>query len=113
MPVVWPESAIRDAVKRAGDVVAGKPGTPDGAVAGIATMDLACLVDVARTFLAADEVTEYGQQMSGGGFHVRVTGPDYERYYPLADWIEHKVRDGNCWRRRVVVVEDWTEVTEP
>jgi hypothetical protein len=109
---VWPESAIRSALQRAEDVVAGRPATPEGAVAGIATMDLACLVDVVRTFLAAEEVTEHGQQMSGGGFHVRVSGPEYERYYPLDQWIEHKTRDGNCWRRRVVVVEDWTEVTE-
>jgi hypothetical protein len=61
---------------------------------------------------APEPEVEYGQQMSGGGFHVRVTGPDYERYYPLEQWIEHKVAEGNCWRRRVVVVEDWTEVTE-
>ena len=58
-----------------------------------------------------EPVTEYGQQMSGGGFHVRVNDPAVDQVYPLADWIKHHV--GNCWRRRVVVVEDWTEVTEP
>lgn len=61
---------------------------------------------------APEPVTEYGQQMSGGGFHVRVNDPAVDRVYPLSAWIEHRVREGNCWRRRVVVVEDWTEVTE-
>lgn len=57
------------------------------------------------------EVVEYGVRMSGGGFQVRVSDPDYEQYYPLTEWIEHRVSDGNCWQRRIVVVEDWTPVT--
>ncbi|MEU0465039.1 hypothetical protein ABZ215_13630 [Amycolatopsis sp. NPDC006131] len=57
-------------------------------------------------------VTEHAIMMSGGGMHVRNPGPDTERIYPLKTWIEHQQRDGGkVYRRRVIVIEDWTEVS--
>jgi hypothetical protein len=49
--------------------------------------------------------------MSGGGMHVRNDDPEIERIYPLEQWIPAQQRDGGkIYRRKVVVVEDWTEV---
>lgn len=59
-------------------------------------------------------VTEYGTLMSGGGFHVRASDPDIERIYPLAQWITDKrSMTARVYRRRVIAIEDWIEVTEP
>jgi hypothetical protein len=61
--------------------------------------------------LAGRTVDEYAVQMSGGGMHVRVSDPQVERIYPLADWLKHSSRNGTrVWRRCAVVVEDWHEV---
>jgi hypothetical protein len=58
------------------------------------------------------EVTEYGLLMSGGGFHVRNTDPEIEQIYPVAQWIANEIRTrGRVYRRRVIVVEEWTEIT--
>lgn len=55
--------------------------------------------------------TEHAQQTSGG-YRVRWDGAD--KVYPLAKWIEDVRRDGGkVHRRRVIVVEDWTEVEAP
>ena len=60
-------------------------------------------------------VTEYATLMSGGGWHVRWEEPEADD--PEADraqWIAHKRRFGSTvGRRRVIVVEGWTEVEEP
>jgi hypothetical protein len=60
-------------------------------------------------------VTEYATLMSGGGWHVRWADP--ETFAPaaeLAAWIAAKRRTGSTvGRRRLVVVEDWTEVEKP
>lgn len=59
-------------------------------------------------------LTEYGQLMTDGGFHTRNPHPEIERVYPVVDWIKHGTRfGGRVFRRRVIVVEGWTEVTEP
>ena len=59
-------------------------------------------------------VTEYGLLMSDGGFHVRNPDPAIERLYPVAEWIKHQRRTGgHVYRRRVVVVEQWIEITQP
>lgn len=61
-----------------------------------------------------EAVTEYATLMSGGGFHVRNGDPEIEEIYPLAQWIPNERRfGGRVYRRRVVVVEDWEEVSEP
>jgi hypothetical protein len=117
LTVTWHPDAVAGAVERVGETVrtAADPEATyaDGRGGQVAWNDLACLIDLARTFLAMEDVTEHGVQMTGGGFHVRVNDPAVDRVYPLSAWIEHRVLEGNCWRRRVVVVEDWTEVTEP
>jgi hypothetical protein len=60
----------------------------------------------------SDEVEEYGQLMSGGGFHVRNNHPEIERIFPLAEWIKANTRGGGrVYRRVITVVEDWEEVT--
>ncbi|MFB9926019.1 hypothetical protein ACFORO_12430 [Amycolatopsis halotolerans] len=52
---------------------------------------------------------EHGLLMSGGGVHVRPDG--IEHVYPLASWIENQQRNGShVMHRRVIVVEDWSEV---
>jgi hypothetical protein len=62
---------------------------------------------------AAGAVTEHAIEMSGGGMHIRWDDPECERIYPLAQWIPAQRRHGgHVYRRRVVVVEDWEEVTE-
>lgn len=63
---------------------------------------------------AGYELTEYAIRMSGGGMHVRNPAPEIVRVYPLAEWIEGETRlGGHVYRRRVIVVSDWEEVTEP
>ena len=59
-------------------------------------------------------VTEYAELMSGGGMHVRNDDPEVERIYPLAEWLPAARRfGGHVYRRRIVILEDWEEVTEP
>lgn len=66
------------------------------------------------TEYAATIKTEYGVLMSGGGYHIRWDDPEAERILPIADFITCMNRDGaHVYRRRVVVVEDWEEVTKP
>lgn len=44
---------------------------------------------------------------------VRPDGPEIELIYPLADWIAGERRMGaRVYRRTVIVVEDWQEVTD-
>lgn len=58
-----------------------------------------------------DPITEYGTAFKSGDMKVRCPDPEVARVYPLAEWIKHQVLNGNCYRRRVVVVEDWSEVS--
>lgn len=63
---------------------------------------------------APEAVTEYGELYSGGGYLLRNPAPEIERIYPVAEWIKHGRQDGGrVFRRRVIVVEDWTEVDRP
>ena len=56
-------------------------------------------------------VTEHAIEMSGGGMQVRWKGA--ERVYPLKDWIPAQQRfGGRVYQRKIIVVEDWTEVEE-
>jgi len=46
--------------------------------------------------------------------HVRNDDPEVERIYPLAEWLPAARRfGGHVYRRRIVILEDWEEVTEP
>jgi hypothetical protein len=63
---------------------------------------------------STNTVTEYGQLMAGGGYHVRNPHPDIERIYPLAEWIAgHRRHGGQVHHRRLIVMEDWMEVDQP
>lgn len=65
-------------------------------------------------FAMSEVVTEYALLMSGGSMQVRNPDPEIERIYPVALWIEHEARlTHHVYRRRVIVVSDWEEVTEP
>lgn len=60
----------------------------------------------------AEPVTEHAQLMSGGGYHVRNSDPEIEDIYPLEQWIKAGQRyGGHVYRRRIIVLEDWTEIT--
>lgn len=53
-------------------------------------------------------VTEHATEMSGGGMNVRPSGSVFEKYVPVAEWIEVIQEAGQpVSRRRVIVVEDW------
>jgi hypothetical protein len=55
--------------------------------------------------LTGDPVTEYATMLGSDTMQVR---PD-NRYVPLADWID--IQSGAVYRRQIVVVDDWTEVS--
>lgn len=56
-------------------------------------------------------VVEHAIGMSGGSMQVRPNDPEIERIYPLAKWIpDHQRHGGKVYTRRVIVVDDWTEV---
>lgn len=58
--------------------------------------------------------TEYAIQMHGGGYQTRWDSPKAEEIYPLAQWISGERSNGHrVYRRRIAVVEDWVEVSEP
>ena len=60
---------------------------------------------------SGDVITEHANLMSGGGYHIWNTEPYILEIYPLEEHIEHGQRfGGKVYRRRVIVVEDWTEV---
>ena len=68
-------------------------------------------LEAASPLLAGEPVTEHAHEMSGGGYHVWNTEPYIEEIYPLARKIKAGQRfGGKVYRRRVIVVEDWTEV---
>lgn len=71
------------------------------------------LLNVRKVARQADiePITEHGALMPGGGMHIRAEG--LERVYPLDQWIVDVQRQGaKVHRRRVLVVEDWTEVEQ-
>lgn len=55
----------------------------------------------------SNAVTEYGLLLSSGGYQIRNTAPEIEK------WIRNETRRGHVYRRRVIVVEDWEEVDAP
>ena len=56
-------------------------------------------------------IVEHGIRMSGGGHHIRLDHPEIERIFSLADWIRaNQMGGGKVDTRRVIVVDDWTEV---
>ena len=61
----------------------------------------------------SDVVSEYGEQLSGGGYMTWNTEPYIERIYPLAEKIEAHRRHGKVYRRRIIVIEDGEEIDAP
>lgn len=60
-----------------------------------------------------EPVAEYGLLYSGGGYLTRNAAPEIERIYPVAEWVRDELGSGgHVFRRRIVVVEDWEEITE-
>jgi hypothetical protein len=57
---------------------------------------------------------EYGTRLGSGGYQTWDTSPRLEEIYPVAKRIEAARRDhGGAYRRRIIVVQDWTEVDAP
>jgi hypothetical protein len=59
-------------------------------------------------------VVEYARRYKGGSLLVRAEHPpEIGKGLPLDEWIEVERRmGGRIYRRRVIVVEDWTEITD-
>lgn len=57
-------------------------------------------------------VVEYGVLYSGGDYLIRSHEEWIERIYPLADYIEHGLRNGGkVGKRTIVILEDWELIT--
>ncbi len=83
-------------------------GAPPPGLRGDADRMVAALIKQGWT-PPGERTTEHALKMSGGGMHVRPTG--LERVYPLGEWIVDAQRVGyQVYRRRIIVVDDWTEV---
>lgn len=89
-------------------------GAPPPGLRGDADRMVAALLKAGWTS-PGGTVVEHAVRMSDGGMHVRNQHPQTERVYPLADWIKamHEVHQTRVFKRRVIVVEDWTEVPKP
>jgi hypothetical protein len=62
---------------------------------------------------AGTVLVEFGQLLSGGGMQVFPDDANIEAIYPLGKRIFHTMRyGGEVYRRRVIVVEEWTRVDE-
>lgn len=60
----------------------------------------------------AEVVTEHGTS-DYGSLGMTVLSEQFEREYPLAEWLDHEIGKGRkVYRRKVIVIEDWTEVPE-
>lgn len=57
-------------------------------------------------------ITEHAILMSGGSMQVFNNDTENEDTYPLADRIRFRQRfGGKVYRRRVIVVDEWEELT--
>lgn len=100
---------VADAAKRLEDLCGTRDLAMSQAKEAGATAEQ--LAEAAR--VDGQDTTEHAQRFSGGSMLVRNPHPDIERIYPVADWIRDEQRNGGkIYRRRIVVLEDWTEVEE-
>lgn len=61
--------------------------------------------------LTGDPVIEHATRMGSGTMQVRPN--DIDRVVPLADWMEVcRSSSAVVFRRQIVVLDDWTEVSE-
>lgn len=57
-------------------------------------------------------VTEHAQEYSGGNMLVWPNDPELYEIFPLELRLKSaRLNGGKTWRRRVIVVSDWEEVT--
>lgn len=59
-------------------------------------------------------ITEHATQYSSGGMLVWNEAEYVQKVYPTAERISLEQRNGGkVWTRKVIVVEDWSEVPRP
>lgn len=64
------------------------------------------------TSTLSEPVTEYASPLTSGDMQVWNTDAETEEIYHVASRVAHQTRfGGKVYRRTVVVVENWTEVT--
>lgn len=83
-------------------------GAPPPGLRGDADRMVAALIKVGWT-PPGEQTVEHALELPSGGMQVRADG--LERVYPLDQWIVDKQHQGaRVHRRRIIVVDDWTEV---
>lgn len=56
---------------------------------------------------------EYAQRFTSGDMKVMSDDPEVEKIFPLAKRIVHaREFGGHVFKRTIIIVEDWTEVTD-
>ena len=62
----------------------------------------------------SEEITEHALVYAGGMKLVRPNDRAVDAIYPTDDWIAAQVRMGaTVVQRKIIVVSDWEEVTQP
>lgn len=85
-------------------------GAPPANLRGDADRMVAALLKAGWT-PPSETVVEHAIGVTDGSKQVRPNDPQIDRIWPLADWIPaHQRFGGKVYRRRVIVVEDWSEV---
>lgn len=86
-------------------------GAPPPGLRGDADRMVAALINAGWT-PPSEPVTEHAVRMSDGDMCVRNTHPAVARRFPLDQWIPamQNVHRTTVYKRRVIVVDDWTEV---
>ncbi|EOD66885.1 hypothetical protein [Amycolatopsis vancoresmycina] len=85
-------------------------GAPPPGLRGDADRMVAALINAGWT-PPSEPATEHAEQYTSGAMLVRNPAPEVERVYPLTQWIQDQQRHGGrIFKRRVIVVDDWTEV---
>lgn len=63
--------------------------------------------------MSDQEITEHAQLMAGGSMCVRPNDPECELIWSTDDWAQSMIRiGGKVFRRTIIVVSDWEEITE-
>lgn len=65
------------------------------------------------TTITGTPVTEYAQRMKSGAHHLLPDSEAFQTAYPIGKQVYHEMKfGGKVYVRRVLVVEDWREVTK-
>jgi len=85
-------------------------GAPPPGLRGDADRMVAALLKAGWT-PPSEPVTEHAEQYTSGAMLVRNSALEVERVYPLEQWVpDQQQHGGRIFKRRVIVVDDWTEV---